>query len=156
RILGSNVSSSSRADLISVPEGEAATLQNLTLSQTADDGAAASVVGTLTVAGTLVSGNSGIGVVAEPGATVHVSNSTISDNADAGIVANGNGDVSSSTITRNRMTGIDGANGGAVTLRNSIVAENGRDCALAVALAETSLDEDGSCGTSQHADPRLG
>ena len=156
RILGSNVSSSYRADLVSVQEGEKASIKNVTLSQTADDGAAASAVGSLSIANTLVAGNAGIGVVAEPGGSVRLSNSTISDNTDAGIVANGTVEVASSTITRNRTTGIDDANGGAVVLRNSIVAENGRDCAVAVAAAETSLDEDGSCGAPLHAVPSLG
>src|SRR5262249_53889870 len=156
RILGSNVSSSYRADLVSIPEGASARIENVALMQTADDGAAASVVGSLSSSDTLVAGNSGIALVAEPGGFLRVSNSTVSDNGDAGIVADGSVDVVSSTITHNRAAGVDDANGGAVALTNSIVAENGRDCALPVAVARTSLDEDGSCGTALHAAPGLG
>ena len=155
RILGSNVSAQYEPDLVSVPEGARAHVENVTLAQTADDGAAARAVGSLSIANTLVAGNSGLGVVSEPEGSVHVSNSTISDNADAGIVANGTVDVASSTVTRNQAAGIDNANGGTVTLVNSIVAENGRDCASPVAVARTSLDEDGSCGTTLHAAPGL-
>jgi Right handed beta helix region len=147
--------------IVSVNAGASLTLKDVTVQTGAVDGAAITVDGELLLDSSTLSGNSGPAVLVQPTGTAVVRNSTIGDNLNVGLVAMGKARLENSTIAGNGFYGIL-ADGGEVSLANTIVASNGNgssggDCDLPVKQSSTSLDSDGSCGVGALSgrDPQL-
>lgn len=134
------------------------TLENTTVSgNTALGGGGISVLGgTVYVRNSTLSGNSAVdggAVVTDFGGTLVIVNSTVSGNASGnGAIRNYVGttvSISSSTVTRDAGRGVVGV---AITLRNTIVANNGAgDCQGAVSAGH-NVDSDNSCGLTAPGD----
>src|SRR5215831_14316540 len=132
-------------------------LSNVTIKQTAPEGFVLNVFGNADLSGVTIAGNSGVAFDAQPQSSSTITNSTISTNGDTGVVADGDVKLDHDTIDSNTLNGINNLGGGNVELDNSIVFGNGAgDCGIAVTTQHTSLDGDGSCGASVHANPLLG
>jgi hypothetical protein len=113
--------------------------------------------GSLDVESSTIAGNTGVGVLVEPGASATVRNSTLSDGLDFGLVDDGTASFFNSTVAFNKNGGIEKQ--GTLNLTNTIVAENtgSGDCAGAATTSDHSLDSDGSCnvGTLSKTNPLL-
>jgi hypothetical protein len=145
------------ADLFRIDATGHLFLNNVTLKQTAPEGFVINNLGRADLNGVLIAGNSGVSFDGQVGSTATITNSTISTNGDTGVVADGDVTLDHDTIDSNTLNGINNLGGGVVELDNSIVFGNGAgDCGIPVAVQHTSLDGDGSCGASVHANPLLG
>ena len=104
-----------------------------------------------------ISGGGGPSLMVEDGGSATATNSSFSHGLEEGIVDQGTATLTNVTVSGNLGMGIDDS-GGNLTLVNSIVAANHPDCARAVASADASLDDDGSCGVGALArtNPLLG
>src|SRR5262245_29558890 len=155
-------------DLVAVDNGATATIRDVALTGTGPSGIALDVFGGLVLEDSVVGGNNGLAVAAQPEASVTIRNTTISDNS-TGLSAAAGAKVSaqSVTIAGNRRGGIFNASGGVVDLASTIVWGNGSpaahagDCQRrlggdAPGSAANSIDGDGTCGANIQADPRLG
>ena len=102
--------------------------------------------GSLGIESSAVAGNTGAGVVVQPGATITVRNSTFSDGLDFGVVDDGTASFFNSTVAFNKNGGIE--NKGTLNLTNTIVAQNtgSGDCEGKATTSDHSLDSNGSCG----------
>ena len=85
--------------------------------------------------------------------TMTITNSTVSGNSSGGIGNGASGvlSISNSTITGHTSRGLRNTTN-AVTLKNTIVANNGDDCLNPVTSAGHNLDSDGSCGLAADGD----
>ena len=147
------------------------TLSNSTLSgNTASLGGGFYNNGTLTLTNSSVSNNTtnsfGGGIFNDSNGRATLTNSTVvgntSTNGSGGGITNmGTALMSNSTIANNNRLGIEGMPGGTLALANSILANNGVDCAVfqvsLLVLSGGNLVEDGSCGAAVlTGDPLLG
>jgi|GEM_PF-6310361 len=112
--------------------------------------------GTVTIENSLVSGNTGPGVLVEAGATATVRNSTLSNGLSAGLIDDGTASLFNATVAFNETGGLE--NKGTLNLTNTIVAENeGGDCTGKATTSDHSLDSDGTCGVElSKENPKLG
>jgi len=103
-------------------------------------------LGSLGIESSIISGNTGDGVLVQRGATATVRNSTVSDGFDFGLVNEGTASFFNSTVAFNKNGGLESK--GTLNLTNTIVAENtgSGDCTGKATTSDHSLDSDGSCG----------
>jgi hypothetical protein len=93
-----------------------------------------------------------------------ITNSTITSNeSDTGALVGHSLTIANATISHNRDAGLSFAPYATqrnATVRNTIIANNDRDCALTIAPGAHNLDSDGSCGLGAgdlpQTDPLLG
>jgi hypothetical protein len=147
------------SDLILVQAHATVTLMNLELTTAGGEGSAAvDDFGDLDLESSTVAGNSGPGLLVQPGASATVRNSTLSDGLDSGLVDLGTASLVNATVADNDSGGIDDSQG-TLSLVNSVVAKNGSsDCTKPAHSSDHSLDSDGTCGVGalSRTDPRLG
>jgi len=135
------------SDLLLVEAHAKLTLSNVALTAGGGGGIAAAIddFGALDLESSTVAGNSGPGVLVEPGASATVRNSTLSDGLDDGLIDDGKTNLVNSTVAYNEDGGIESK--GTLNLTNTIIAENvGSDCEGKANTSDHSLDSDGSCG----------
>jgi hypothetical protein len=147
------------SDLILVRAHAKLTLMNLELTTAGGEGSAAvDDFGDVDLGSSTAAGNSGPGLLVQPGAAATVRSSTLSDGLDSGLVDLGTASLINATVADNKGGGIDDSEG-TLSLINSVVARNGAgDCTKAAHSSDHSLDSDGSCGVGalSRTDPRLG
>jgi hypothetical protein len=135
------------SELFVVKQGVSVTFDNLSISFGGGLGVPAILdAGSLNVEKSVISGNSGAGIVVGSSGTAVVRNSTLSDGSDFGMVDDGSASFFNSTVAFNKNGGVE--NAGTLSLTNTIVAENkgSGDCAGKANSSDHSLDSNGSCG----------
>ncbi len=156
------VAGASEKELITVNAGVSVMIEHLVVTTGGNSSnAAIEDFGTLRLEDSTISGNTGNGVVVQPGAALATfTNSTISNGLADGVVNDEEATFVNDTVVQNKGTGIGG--GGTLSLTNTIVADNGstnvKNCEVAATTSDHSLDNGTSCGVGALSStaPKLG